>query len=264
MPRSDELTRDLLIAIAAAVRHPRRARRWTQRRLAAEADLAQSMVSDIEHARLPDLPLRTAIRVLTALDVDVTLGLHAPQMAAPSQRDRAHARCVAFVARTLERGGWRTATEVAVGGGRWFGFIDVVAYHPIDHVLLVIEVKTEIRDVGEIERQLASYERSAWTAARELGWRPRAVTGVLLLLATEENDRRLSENRQYFDRSFRVRARVLGEIVEGSSKPPPRGVRGLGMFDPGSRRRSWILATWLDGRRTAARYRDRANYLAPR
>jgi len=261
MARFEVLSRELLLAIGASVGGGRRARRWPQRRLAAEANLAQSMISDIEHAALRDLPLRTAIQVLTALDVEVVLGLHPPRLTAARQRDRAHARCIAFVARRLERAGWHVATEIEVGGGRWLGFVDVLAYHPDEHVLLVIEVKTEVRDVGEIDRQMSSYERSAWAAALGRGWRPRAATGILLLLSTDESDRRLLENRGYFDRAFRVRARALRDLVDRPSTPPPRGARGLGMIDPGSRRYDWIMPTWLDGRRTLARYHDRADYI---
>lgn len=262
MPGFEVLSHELLLAVAATVRRARRGRRWTQRRLAAEAGVAQSMVSDIERLRLPDLPFRTAIRVLTSLDIEVALGLHPPRTTASPQRDRAHARCVAYVARRLERRGWRVLTEVEVRGPRWLGFIDLIAYHPGEHVLLVIEVKTEIRDVGELDRQLGSYERAAWAASKEHGWHPRAITGIALVLATDENDRRLLENRRYFERSFQVRAKALLELVEDPSSPPSRGSRGVGMIDPASRRRSWILPTPLDGRRTPARYRDRAGYLA--
>ncbi|MBA3875328.1 MAG: hypothetical protein C0498_00085 [Anaerolinea sp.] len=264
MARFEVLSHELLRAIGTAVGNGRRAHRWPQRRLAAEAGVAQSLISDIEQARIRDLPLRTAIRVLTALDVEVEFGLHPPRVTAPPQRDRAHARCVAYVARRLEQTGWRVATEVSVGGPRWLGFVDVLVFHPVERVLLVIEVKTEIHDVGEIERQLGSYERGAWDAAAARGWRPRAVTGVLLLLATDENDRRLVENRGTFDRAFQARARLLGELVRVPSGPPARGARGLGMIDPRSRRRAWILPTWLDGRRTPARYRDRPDYLGRR
>lgn len=264
MPKFEILNRQLLLAVGATVGGGRRARRWPQRRLAAEAGVAQSMISDIEHARLPDLPLRTVIRVLTALEVDVELDLHSPRATAPAQRDRAHARCVAYVARRPERTGWRVATEASVGGRRWLGFVDILAFHPVERVLLVIEVKTEIHDVGEIDRQLGSYESEAWEAAAAQGWRPRAVTGCLLLLATDESDRRLVENRGHFDRVFQVRARRMGELVDGPSTPPARGARGLGMVDPRSRRHAWILPTRLDGRRTPARYRDRPDYLGRR
>lgn len=212
---------------------------------------------------MPDLPLATAIRVLTALDVEVDLRLLGPSAAESPQRDRAHARCVAYVARRLSQNGFLVATEAEVGTGRWRGFVDILAFDPRSHTLLVIEVKTEIRDIGAIDRQLGSYEQASWPAAHARGWRPRSVIGVLLVLATQENDRRLMEHGPYFDRVHRLRARSLASFIERTViDPPARGERGLAMVDPASRRRAWLLPTWLDGRRTPARYTDRLAYLA--
>ncbi len=220
------------------------------------------MISMIERARVPDLPIATAIQLLSALEVRVDLRLFAPTAAAPPVVDRAHARCVAYVARSLERAGWLLATEVAVGDERWRGFIDVLAYHPSEQVLLVIEIKVDLNDIGALDRQLGGYERFAWTAASALGWRPRTVTGTLLLLATDSNDRRSTEHRTYLDRRFRIRAAVLMAIIKDPHVPPGRGERGLAMIDPQTRRTRWLLPTWLDGRRRAAAYADRAAYLA--
>lgn len=262
MVTSASLTREILLTIATTILKARQARRWTQRRLAAVSGLSQSMISEIERALVSDLPVATALRLLHALDVRVDLRLLAPTMSAAPVRDRAHARCVAYVARRLERAGWIVATEVAVGDDRWRGFIDVLAFHPSARVLLVIEVKVDFDDVGAVDRQLGGYERFVWAAARDLGWRPRAMSGCLFLLATDANDRRLMEHRSYLDRRFRVRASDLAAFVADPDRPPGRGERGLAMIDPRTRRTRWILPTWLDGRRNAARYADRAAYLA--
>jgi transcriptional regulator with XRE-family HTH domain len=184
MSSSVGLTRELLLAIATTVLQARRARRWTQRRLSAMSGVSQQMVSEVERAVVPDLPIATAVRILNALDVRIDLRLFAPTLVVVPVRDRAHARCVAYVARRLERSGWLVSTEVAVGDERWRGFIDVLAFHPTAHVLLVIEVKVGLDDIGAIDRQLGNYERFAWAAAHTAGWRPRATTAALLLLAT--------------------------------------------------------------------------------
>jgi hypothetical protein len=72
------------------------------------------------------------------------------------QRDAAHARCVSFVRERLRREGWLTATEVEIGRGRARRWIDLLAYHPTQRVLLVVEIKTLIDDLGTIERTLAT------------------------------------------------------------------------------------------------------------
>jgi len=255
--------RRLLDEVGAALRQARLARRWSQRRLARASGFDHSIIGRIERGRLPHLSFRTAIGVLEALGVEPQLRLLAPRVDDQPVRDRAHARCVAMVARRLERAGYEVATEVEVGSGRWRGFIDVMAIHSTQRLLLVVEVKTELRDVGEVDRQVAAYVDAAWTAAAGRGWRPRGVTGILALLATSETDRRLAEHRAYLDRAFALRARELAELAQGHPGPiPPRGLRGLAMIDPASRRRQWLLPSAIDGRRTPAPYPDRAAYLA--
>lgn len=258
----DAPARHLLERIASTIRDARLGRRWSQRRLAQASGCSQSMISRIERRAVRNLSIGTLVRILRVLDVDYDLRLMPPRFEAPPIRDRAHARCVAWVAGRLKRSGFLVATEVEVGGGRWRGFVDVLAMHPSARLLLVIEVKTEIDDIGAIDRQLGSYVEVAWPAANGLGWRPRGATGLLVLLATRDSDRRLQEHRGYFDRGFALRARELHEIfgVPGR-KLPARGDRGLAMIDPASRRRNWLMPTAIDGRRTPARYLDRRDFL---
>lgn len=77
------------------------------------------------------------------------------------QRDAAHVRCTTYLAKRLQAAGWKTATEVEVGQGRARGWIDVLAFHPATRLLIVIEVKTEIRDLGQIERIRRLHERGS-------------------------------------------------------------------------------------------------------
>jgi transcriptional regulator with XRE-family HTH domain len=262
MPEVDAATRRLHAQIGATVRQTRLDRRWTQRRLARASGCHHSVIARIERGAVPNLSLRMAGRVLRSLGIEPELRLIAPRTETPPVRDRAHARCVATVARRLSREGYKVASEVEVGRGRWRAFIDVLAFHPVRRLLLVCEVKTELRDIGEVDRQLNSYVDSSWAAASSLQWRPRASTGVILLLATSETDRRLQEHRTYLARAFPLRARALADVVLGSSGVvPERGARGIAMIDPASRRKSWLLATVIDGRRTPAPYADRAAFV---
>src|SRR5262245_41891068 len=191
MHEADAVIRALLLTIAATIVQARTARGWSQRRLGREAGVSQSLVSLIERCLVPDLPLATAVQVLAALDIPFDVRIVTPH-AHGRPRDAAHARCTAYVARRLERHGFQVAGEVEIRGDGWFSAIDLLAFHPAAHVLLVIEVKTELHDLGSLERQIGRYERAAWAVARQRGWRPRAVIGVVLVLATVENDRVLA------------------------------------------------------------------------
>ena len=209
----------------------------------------------------PDLTFDSATRLLEAMGARLTVGVSAPFLADRElQRDPAHAGGTSYVAARLRRDGWLTASEVEVGGDRSRGWIDILAYHPDHRLLLVIEIKTEIRDLGAIERTLGWYEREAWAAARRLGWRPRKVVGCLFLLATEMNEARIGDNRAAFSAGFPIRATELRRIMSNEA-PPAHGDRAMALIDPRSRRQQWLRPSRLDGRSTPAPYVDYADFM---
>jgi transcriptional regulator with XRE-family HTH domain len=238
--------------IAVAVADVRHALGWTQAELGRRAGVSQAFISMVENMRVSDLTLETATRLLAAMGARLTVGISAPFLGDRElQRDPAHARCASYAAARLNRAGWMTATEVEVGGDRSRGWIDLLAYEPSLLLLLVIEIKTEIRDLGAIERTLGWYEREAWAAAGRLGWRPDRVVGCLLLLATDANDARIGDNLAAFTRGFPIRASVLREIMGGRVAADP-GERAVAMIDPCSRRHDWLRPSRFDGRPTPA------------
>jgi Predicted transcriptional regulator with C-terminal CBS domains len=248
--------------ISAAVLEVRTAIGWSQRELSRRSGVPQSMISRIESGKLADVALAMATRLLEAMGARLRIDVDAPFLGdRQRQLDPAHARMSGHIARRLERSDWQVATEVEVGGDRSRGWIDLLAFHPATGLLLVIEVKTEIHDLGQIDRALGWYEREAWAAARRLGWRPVAMTGCLLLLMTRENDGAVGFNREGLRRLFPVRAAGLRGIVDGDEPAPPRGTRALAMVDPRSKRRAWLRSTRDEGRRTPAPYADYADFM---
>ena len=246
--------------VAFAVADLRHALRWTQAELGDRAGFSQSFVSLVEHMQMPDLTFESATRLLEAMGARLTVGVSAPFLADRElQRDPAHARCTAYVAARLKRIGWLTATEVEIGGDRSRGWIDLLAYHPDRGLMLVIEIKTEIPDLGAIERTLGWYEREAWVAARRLGWRPDKVVGCLFLLATEMNEARIRDNQAAFSAGFPVRATELRRII--TNEVPPRPARAMALIDPRSRRQNWLRPSRLDGRPTPSPYVDYADFI---
>jgi transcriptional regulator with XRE-family HTH domain len=247
--------------IAFAVSDLRHRLRWTQAELGARAGFSQSFVSLVEAARLPDLTFESASRLLEAMGARITLAISNPYLGDRQlQRDPAHARCASYVSARLRRDGLLTATEVEVGGDRSRGWIDVLGYNPIDGQLLVIEIKTEIHDLGAIERTMGWYEREAWAAARRLGWRPTGIVGCLLLLATEMNETRIADNRAGFAGGFPIRAAELRRVITTESSARLEG-RAMAVIDPRSRRREWLRPSRLDGRPTPPPYVDYADFV---
>ncbi len=260
-PRSNS-TQTQASLIASAVVEIRTTITWSQRELSRRSGVPQSMISRIERAKLESLPLATIALLLETMGARLRLEVDAPFLGDRSrQLDPAHARMSGYIARRLERAGWQVTTEVEVGGDRSRGWIDLLALHPATGLLLVIEVKTEIHDLGQIDRALGWYQREEWAAARRLGWRPLAVTGCLLLLMTRENDDAIGFNRESLRRLFPVRAGNLRGVVDGVEPAPPRGVRALAMVDPRSKRRAWLRPTRDDSRRAPAPYADYADFM---
>lgn len=223
--------------------------------------MCQSMVCRIERGSVQDLTFRTAAALLEAMGARLIIGVEAPYLGDRArQRDAGHVRLSACVVRRLRAQGWDVRTEVEVGGDRSRGWIDVLAFHPAAGVMLVIELKTEIHDLGQVERSLGWYEREAWAAARRFGWRPSRSAGCLFLLMTEANDARAAANRGSIDLGFTMRARDLVAIVAGRVAPDGRG-RAIAMVDPRSKRRDWCRAMRIDGRRSRAPYFDYADFM---
>ena len=253
--------------VGQSVKSVRIALGWTQRELAARAGVSQAYVCLIENGRVEGITFEAADRLLLAMGARLRLSVDRPFLGdRERQREPAHARCSAHVASRLRSAGWEVATEVEIGSDRSRGWIDVVAWHPLTRWLLVIEIKTEIHDLGAIERSLGWYEREAWVAARRRGWAPKRAIACLLLLATDANDVRARANRVPLSEGFPVRATELGRLAEGEIPASVAGSEGaqrraLAMIDPLSRRTAWLRPLQIDGRRSPAPFADYADFM---
>ncbi|MDQ2965867.1 MAG: helix-turn-helix transcriptional regulator [Chloroflexota bacterium] len=249
------------ITVARSVRDGRRAIGWSQQELGRRARVSRQMIGRVERATVTP-SFEVSGRLFGALGVEAELLVRVPFLVdRQRQRDPAHARCTAYVQRRLEKTGWIIRREVEVVQGRSHGWIDVLAFDPGAGTLLVIEIKTQLDDLGRIERSPGWYEREAVAAARRLGWRARRIRGWLLLLATAAADDRVIENREALGASFPGRAPAMIAWLRGSSLSAPDG-RAFAMIDPRNRRRAWLIRTRIDGRRTPAPYRDYADFMA--
>lgn len=244
-------------SIAAAVRSTRFDRGWSQAELGRAAGMSRSMVSAVEAGvRTPSL--EGLERIARALDMTLVLELRAPLvLGRADQRDAAHARCVIAVRRALERLGYECAVEVPIADGRIRGWVDLLAWDRASGRLLVVEVKTELRDLGGLHRQMDLYARAAAGAAASLGWPAREVRVLAIFLATAENDERLLAQRDGIAAAFPTRGRALDAALLGG---PWKGW-GISMVDPRRRgTRAW-LGLALDGRRRPAPYASYADFM---
>ena len=248
--------------IGAALLACRKDRGWSQARLSAESGVPQTVISTIERAIHLNPPLQTVRLVCEALDAELIVDIRPARLVGRSdQKDPAHAACVAATRRILERAGWMTASEVEIVTGRAHGFIDLIAFDPVMQRVLVIEVKTEIRDVGGLERQMGWYLRAAPAAARRLGWPGRSVSGIVVGLATAAVDAAVLANRDELAAAFPIRGRAVRAVLVGGESIDRRGIV---LLDPLRRGTAGLMTLAADGRRTPAPYRDYAAFLRAR
>lgn len=243
--------------LADVIREARRLVGWTQRELADRAHTSQATICRIEGGRSVHLDLLVVERVLAALGIRASLELDARHLAdRRRQRDAVHARLTGFVAHRLEGDGWLSALEVLLGGGAPRGWIDLLAYRPADRSLLVEETKTDIPDMGALQRSVAFYEREAWAAAQRLGWRPTRVVVLVVALDTDAIARRLADNRDVVSRAFPAPVEAMAAWLRDPGRGQPRGWT-LATVDPAVRGAAWLRPTLLGSRRKPAAY---ANY----
>lgn len=255
-------SRSLAIRLGELVRDARRLAGWTQVELARRAATSQSAVSRLERGRAEPLDVLVVDRVLGALGFRASLDIDGRHLAdRRRQREPVHARMNGFLAANLERRGFRTAIEVPVGDPSPRGWIDLLAFRPVDRALIVNETKGDLPDVGAFQRSLAFYERNAREAASRLGWSPTRVVVLGAMLDSATIAARLAENRDLIWRAFPSPVDRLLAWIDDVRAPAPFGWT-LATCDPGSRSAAWLRPPMMGARRRPVAYADYADAAA--
>jgi transcriptional regulator with XRE-family HTH domain len=245
----------VLLDVGRAIAEARTRARWTQRELQRRSGVSQPEICRIERGRSPSLRLETLDRLLTVLGVRYRLDFDLPGTPL-LQRDFVHAWALGSLRRRLGRMGFVVPGEVEIGGDRSRGWIDTLAFRPADRLLAVGEFKSDLIDIGGLERQVGWYEREAAIAAARRGWRPRRVITIAFLLATQANDVRVRGNVRILGEAFPGRANELEAVLAGAD---PINRRYLVTIDPASRSPKWVQPTSIERPRRMSPYRDYAD-----
>jgi transcriptional regulator with XRE-family HTH domain len=241
------------------VRDARRLIGWSQRDLAARVGASQAAIWRLETDQPGRIDLTLVEGVMEALGLRATMRIEARHLDdRRRQRDGVHAVLNGFTARRLGRLGWATATEVQIGDQHPRGWIDLLAFRREDLALLVDETKTEIPDMGGLQRSLSFYAREARTVAAGLGWQARTVTVLVVALDSESLARRIADNRAIVEQAFPGSVSAMVTWLADPRAPIPRGWT-LGTVDPTVRGESWLRPTMLGTRRRPPAYRDYAD-----
>jgi transcriptional regulator with XRE-family HTH domain len=196
----------------------------TQAALARVSGVSPATVSRIERGHLDRTSIAVLRRIFGAVDARIDLNPRWEGADLDRLLDARHASITETLVRRLTAlPEWIVEPEVtfAVFGER--GSIDILAWHPGHHALLVIEVKSAIGDVGGLVRQVDRYRRLARDIARKRGWHPRVV-GVWVVVADGRTARRrLAEHRATLKRAFPADGHAMEHWVHS----PDRDLSGL-------------------------------------
>jgi transcriptional regulator with XRE-family HTH domain len=207
-----------------AVRFLRRRRRWRQADLGARAATSDATVSRLERGLVRGLTLGTVERIAAALDasVDVTLRWEGERL--DRLIDAAHAHLAQQTVALLGSLGWLVRPEVSFNHYGDRGVVDILAFHPVHRVLLVVEIKSFLGDLQAALGRLDVKARLGRSLAESVGWGPVvAVIPALVLADTRTNRRTIGTHGALFIR-YPVRGRSALAWLRRPVSPAPSGV----------------------------------------
>ncbi len=173
---------------------------FRQADVAGKAGVSQSVVSRIERGQIDGMTVGQLEQVAAVLEV--RLFLEARWMRGELDRlvDGAHAGVVEHVVERLRSAGWETEVEFGFNEYGERGSVDVLAWHPTERILLIVEVKSRLTDLQDT---FASYARKVrlvpGIVRRDRGWDPAHVARLLVLPGTTANRTVVSRHAASFD-----------------------------------------------------------------
>jgi Holliday junction resolvase-like predicted endonuclease len=144
-----------------------------------------------------------------------------------------HSAMSEHVASLLAREGWAVLPEVSFNRYGERGVIDIVGWHAGRRAVLIVELKTEIVDVGEVLATSDRRRRLVGHVAAERGWQPQHV-GTWLVVAESRTNRRHFATHQAL---LRAAFPEDGRAVRGWLARPDRPQAALWFLTDSSPRR---------------------------
>jgi transcriptional regulator with XRE-family HTH domain len=181
------------LRFGGAIRSARIRRGWRQIDLARAANVSTGTISRLEHGHLASMPMAILRRVAGTLDIRLELLPRSRAADLDRMVNAKHAALAEAVINRLKRvGDWEVRPEVSFSVWGERGVVDVLAWHAGRSALLVIELKTEIVDVGELLGTLDRKRRLGREIAAPAGWRPGTISAWLSVGDGMTNRRRVT------------------------------------------------------------------------
>ena len=183
------------IGFGRLIRMSRIRRHWRQQDLADQAGVSRTWVSRLERGHMAEIPLGVIRAVAAALEIRVEVQPKARSIDLDRVVNARHAALAEFVITWLAAlPGWVVRPEVSFSEFGERGVIDVLCWHADARMLLVVELKTELMDFGDLLATLDRKQRLAARIARRLGWEAARVSSCLLVGDSMTNRRRAADH----------------------------------------------------------------------
>ena len=184
--------------LAGHVKLLRRRHGWRQEDLAERSRTSRAFVSILERGRARELKVGTVVRIAEAVGIPLGWDVGWRRSELQELRDARHAALENDVKRFLELVGWDVRAEVSFNRFGDRGRVDLLAYHPVERLILVVEIKTALVDAQELLGTLHVKQRLASGMGRELGWSPRGVVPAIIFMSHSTVRRRVEEHATLF------------------------------------------------------------------
>jgi transcriptional regulator with XRE-family HTH domain len=208
------------LAVGRLIMLARQRKQWRQADLAGAIGVSQQLVALAETGAVDRLSLRSLRRIAAPLGIRVLLNARWSGGEADRLRDRDHASLVDQVTAFLRGHGWEAAIEFTFSHFGERGSIDIIAWHPLARVLLVVEVKTRIYDVQALA---AGIDRKGRLAAplleRDRGWVATAVGRLLVVPELTANRALVERYASIFEAALPARSRQVRSWLRRPSGP---------------------------------------------
>jgi transcriptional regulator with XRE-family HTH domain len=196
--------------IGAALRAIRIRKGWRQTDLSRRAHVSPTIVARIERGESASVPLGKVRRLASSLGARLETFVRWDGADLPRLLDRRHAAmhdAVAGMFSALE--GWVTEPEVSFSIYGERGIIDILAWHPGRRMLLVIELKTEVVEVGMLLAKMDQRRRLAANVAELRGWDAVAVSTWVVIADGRTNRRVVAAHRAVLRQKFPMDGRGI-------------------------------------------------------
>ena len=171
-------------------------RGWRQQDLAERSWVSRTTVSRVERGHLGEVLLSAVRAIAGSLDIRVEVIARARAVDLDRVINARHSALAEHLVSWLSGfPGWIVRPEVSYSRYGERGVIDLLCWHAASGALLVVEIKTELLEFGELLAKLDAKQRLAPQIARGIGWRPASSSTCLLVADSTTNRRRATAHQ---------------------------------------------------------------------